>query len=102
MRPMRLSRRPEPFDCDQFNYELKIDAFRALAHIEAGKGELISRKGNTFHGFANLATWIAVCSEKRGQRRTIWRNDGMRQASPFIMNRRSVEFARQGGGALLE
>jgi len=56
---MRLSRRPEPFDSDQFIYELKVDGFRALAHIEAGKGELISRNGNTFHGFANLATWMA-------------------------------------------
>jgi len=43
MRPIRLSRRAEPFDSDQFIFELKIDGFRALAHIEAGKGELISR-----------------------------------------------------------
>jgi bifunctional non-homologous end joining protein LigD len=38
---------------------LKIDGFRALAHIEGGNGELISRNGNTFRGFADLATWIA-------------------------------------------
>jgi ATP-dependent DNA ligase len=56
---MRLSRRPEPFDSDQHVFELKIDGFRALAHIAAGKGELISRNGNTFRGFADLATWIA-------------------------------------------
>src|SRR5262244_3301590 len=37
----------------------KIDGFRALAHIEGGQGELISRNGNTFRGFADLATWIA-------------------------------------------
>ena len=49
----------EPFDSDQFIYELKVDGFRALAHTEAGKGELISRNGNTFRGFADLATWIA-------------------------------------------
>src|SRR5262247_1083265 len=59
LRPMRLSRRIEPFDSDQFIYELKIDGFRALAHIGAGHGELISRKGNLFRGFADLATWIA-------------------------------------------
>ena len=58
-RPIRLSRRLEPFDSDQFIFELKIDGFRALAHIEGGKGELISRNGNTFRGFADLATWIA-------------------------------------------
>jgi ATP-dependent DNA ligase len=35
--PIRLSRRPEPFDSDEFLYELKIDGFRALAHIADGK-----------------------------------------------------------------
>jgi len=59
LRPMRLSRRTQPFDSDQHIFELKIDGFRALAHIQAGKGELISRNGNTFRGFAELATWIA-------------------------------------------
>jgi ATP-dependent DNA ligase len=58
---MRLSRRSEPFDSDLFIYELKIDGFRALAHVhQDGRGELISRNGNVFHGFAELATWIAA------------------------------------------
>jgi len=43
LRPMRLSRRAEPFDSADFIYELKIDGFRALAHIAGGRGELISR-----------------------------------------------------------
>jgi bifunctional non-homologous end joining protein LigD len=30
-----------------------------LAHISEGKGELISRNGNAFRGFSELATWIA-------------------------------------------
>ncbi len=59
MRPIRLSRRSEPVDSDEFIFELKIDGFRALAHIEAGHGELISRNGNTFRGYADLAAWIA-------------------------------------------
>jgi ATP-dependent DNA ligase len=58
LRPIRLSRRAEPFDSDQHIFELKVDGFRALAHIEADHGELISRKGNVFRGFAELATWI--------------------------------------------
>jgi bifunctional non-homologous end joining protein LigD len=57
---MRLSRRSEPFDSDLFIYELKIDVFRALAHLHNGKGELVSRNGNTFRGFAELAAWIAA------------------------------------------
>ena len=59
LRPMRLSRRAEPFDSDHHIFELKIDGFRALAHVGNGKGELISRNGNTFRGFADLADWIA-------------------------------------------
>jgi ATP-dependent DNA ligase len=43
---MRLSRRSEPFDSEDFIYELKIDGFRALAHLHDGRGELISRNGN--------------------------------------------------------
>jgi bifunctional non-homologous end joining protein LigD len=58
LRPIRLSRRAEPFDSDQHIFELKIDGFRALLHIEAGQGQLISRNGNVFRGFADLATWI--------------------------------------------
>jgi bifunctional non-homologous end joining protein LigD len=57
--PIRLSRRSDPFDSDQYLYELKIDGFRALAHIANRKGKLISRNGNVFRGFADLATWIA-------------------------------------------
>jgi len=57
--PIRLSRRAEPFDSDQFIYELKIDGFRALAHLQDGRAELVSRNGNVFRGFAELATWLA-------------------------------------------
>jgi ATP-dependent DNA ligase len=41
-------------------FELQIDGFRALAHIQDGSGELVSRNGNTFGGFAELADWIAA------------------------------------------
>src|SRR5213594_150548 len=59
LRPMRLSRRTEPFDSDQFIYELKIDGFRALACLQDRRGELVSRNGNVFRGFADLADWLA-------------------------------------------
>src|SRR5215472_7393512 len=55
---MRLSRRSEPFDSDDYIFELKIDGFRALAYVEDGQCELVSRNGNTFHNFKDLATWI--------------------------------------------
>src|SRR5215469_6170452 len=55
---MRLSRRPEPFDSEEFIYELKIDGFRALAYVENGQCDLVSRNGNTFRNFKDLAQWI--------------------------------------------
>src|SRR5215831_19987926 len=58
LRPIRLSRRAEPFDSDQFIFELKIDGFRSLAYIENGKCELVSRNGNTFRNFKALPQWI--------------------------------------------
>ena len=60
LRPIRLSRRSEPFDSDLFIYELKIDGFRALAHIHDDTGDLVSRDGNVFRGFADLADWMAT------------------------------------------
>jgi ATP-dependent DNA ligase len=59
LRLIRLSRRSEPFDSDEHIFELKIDGFRAVAHIEPGEAQLISRNGNVFRLFADLATWIA-------------------------------------------
>ena len=55
---MRLSRRVEPFDSDDYIFELKIDGFRSLAYIETDKCELVSRNGNTFRNFKDLAQWI--------------------------------------------
>ena len=56
---MRLSRRAEPFDSNEHIFELKIDGFRALAFIESGKGELVSRNGKRFTALPSLANWIA-------------------------------------------
>src|SRR5687767_11734285 len=56
---MRLVRRPRPFNHPDWIFELKLDGFRALAHFENGKAELVSRNGNTFAAFRNLAGEIA-------------------------------------------
>ena len=58
MRPMRLSRRSEPFDSDDYIFELKLDGFRSLAYIEKGQCDLVSRNGNTFRYFKDLAQWV--------------------------------------------
>ncbi len=36
-----------PFDDPDFLYEVKFDGFRALAYVEDGHCELVSRKGHT-------------------------------------------------------
>ena len=37
---------------------MKIDGFRSLAYVENGQCDLVSRNGNTFRNFKNLAQWI--------------------------------------------
>jgi bifunctional non-homologous end joining protein LigD len=40
---------------------LKYDGFRALAVVEHGRAQLISRNGNPFASFTDLAKNIAAC-----------------------------------------
>ena len=40
-------------------FELKLDGFRALAYLDNGKGDLVSRNRNTFASFRNLASEVA-------------------------------------------
>ena len=58
--PIRLSRRPKPFDSVDYIFELKIVGFRSLAYVETGPCDLVSRNGNTFRNFKALAEWIGV------------------------------------------
>src|SRR5437763_1210035 len=58
LRPIRLSRRSEPFDSNDYIFELKIDGFRSLAYIESGQCDLVSRNGNTFRNFKDLGQSI--------------------------------------------
>src|SRR6516162_386311 len=59
--PMPLQSRPLPFDHPDWVFEHKYDGFRALAGIEHGRAQLISRNGNPFESFADLAKNIATC-----------------------------------------
>lgn len=57
---MRLSRRAEPFNRADWIYELKLDGFRTLAYLENGGGRLVSRNGNAFAAFRDLAAEVAA------------------------------------------
>jgi len=46
--PMPLLKRAAPFDDLDFIFELKLDGFRALAIIEHGRAQLLSRNGHPF------------------------------------------------------
>jgi len=48
---MPLQKRRSPFDHAEWTFELKYDVFRALARVDHGRTELISRNENTFASF---------------------------------------------------
>ncbi len=57
---MPLQRRSLPFDDPDWIYELKMDGFRALAVIEHGRAQLLSRNGLPFASFSELGKQIAA------------------------------------------
>jgi bifunctional non-homologous end joining protein LigD len=94
--PMRLLRVPQPFDHADFIYELKLDGFRALAHVERGRCRLVSRNGYEFARWSLLKQEIAdtiradsaildgeiVCFDADG--RSNFNNLLFRRAEPFF------------------
>jgi ATP-dependent DNA ligase len=59
MIPIRLLRIPEPFDHPDFNFDRKIDGFRALAYVCGHHCELVSRNGHMFKSWPYLCREIA-------------------------------------------
>jgi ATP-dependent DNA ligase len=56
---LRSLKRHSPFDDPDFIFELKLDGFRALAVIEYGRAQLLSRNGHPFASFSALAESIS-------------------------------------------
>jgi bifunctional non-homologous end joining protein LigD len=56
---MPLLKRAAPFDDPNWIYELKMDGFRALAIVEHGRAQLLSRNGHPFASFSALAESIS-------------------------------------------
>jgi bifunctional non-homologous end joining protein LigD len=57
---MPLLGRRLPFDNPDFIFEIKWDGFRALAIIEHGPTQLVSRNGHRFGSFADLEKLIST------------------------------------------
>lgn len=55
--PIRIR---EPFDSEEYVFELKMDGFRALAEISVGQVRLISRRGNSYKSFGSLSSAIGA------------------------------------------
>jgi bifunctional non-homologous end joining protein LigD len=47
--------RSEPFDHDNYIFELKHDGFRAVAHVAPDACQLVSRRGNVYKTFKSLS-----------------------------------------------
>ena len=58
--PMTLSRRAQPFNHPDWLFEIKHDGFRALAYVQAGHCQLVSRKGYVYKRFGELTEHIAA------------------------------------------
>ena len=56
---MPLVRIPELFDHADWLFEIKLDGFRALAHVEGHHCRLVSRRGHVFKKWDVLCTEIA-------------------------------------------
>jgi ATP-dependent DNA ligase len=76
--PNPASRRSEPFDSEDYLYELKIDGFRALAHLEDGlfeeivkmdlDGMVCKRKDSPYHVTEKPSPyWIKVKNRRYSQ-----------------------------------
>jgi bifunctional non-homologous end joining protein LigD len=60
LQPLPLGQVRAPFDDPGWIFELKLDGFRALAHLRDGKAELVSRRGLVYRSriFTALAAQI--------------------------------------------
>jgi len=56
--PAQLVPIAQPFDSDDFLFELKMDGFRAIAEAGADGTRLVSRRGNTYKSFVALCAAI--------------------------------------------
>jgi bifunctional non-homologous end joining protein LigD len=65
--PMLLQRRRDAFDHPDWLFELKYDGFRALAIIELGRTQLVSRNVHPSTSFAHVGDSIAADLNVKGK-----------------------------------
>src|ERR1035438_8351764 len=65
MHPMVLVEAKAAFDDPDFVFEAKLDGFRAVAYIQGGQCELISRKKHAYRAFDGLARELGASIKDR-------------------------------------
>ena len=69
LHPMRLSRRPKPFDSNDYLFEFKIDGYRSPGYIESGS---VASSLETETPFAASRTWPTGSESIFGLRTPFW------------------------------
>jgi bifunctional non-homologous end joining protein LigD len=57
-RPMLAARAKEPFDHEDWLFEVKYNGFRALAYLDEGRCRLVSRRNHVYKSFQKLSAWL--------------------------------------------
>ena len=70
-KPMELQQQKQSFDHPDWMFEIKYDGFRALAYVEDGQCQLVSRNDHQYSRFADLRN--AVISHAAGRNKTLHR-----------------------------
>jgi bifunctional non-homologous end joining protein LigD len=63
--PLALGSAKTPFSHPDWLFELKYDGFRALAHIDGKRTQLVSRNGHAFASFSDLGHAVAALPSQR-------------------------------------
>jgi ATP-dependent DNA ligase len=58
--PADLTRLRDAFEHEDYLFELKMDGFRSLAYVGNGQTQLVSRRGNVYRRFTELAAAFHV------------------------------------------
>jgi hypothetical protein len=84
--PASLVRKREAFDHPDFLFEVKFDGWRALAYLEDGRSELVSRKGNALKSFESLRAALARLPRRAvldGARSSAWMRPASRSFTTY-------------------
>jgi|SRR5882762_7765000 len=84
---MALGSAKAPFSHPDWLFELKYDGFRALAHIDGKRTQIVSRNEHPFASFSDLGHAIAAALPLHTRGGVGWRDCVLRQKRPAPIQR---------------